>query len=714
MGLSFLAPLFFAGAALLAAPYIIHQIRRPEREPMRFSSVLFIPDIPKEVIERRRIQHWLLMLMRMGVLALLALAFARPYWRAMAAAPEGDAPVRHMILVDTSYSMSAGNAFDQAKRAARGLINDVKSAEPVGVILFAQHPRVVAPLASPGNGDAGSKGAARTAVDLAALTNEATDYLSALEKAQQLLLADAGDGDSRARRNIVHLVTDVQRTGLPEHHTGWKLSPSIELDVVPVGEAPPPNFAVTDAHVRLAQSGGGLRVLGKIRNWTRKDTKALPVTLVVDGEKIATKTLDVKARSATQISFTLPEPDEPIAAGYLQVGRGGVPADDRRYFAWSPPRQTRVAVVARAEVDERWPARWFFERALPPDPRLPWRTFVAEPDELADLLADPAGRPQVVILADLADLDAENAQLLRGYMEQGGQVLAALSANLKPEAINGLLLEPLGLRADEPYFTAPKPNRFQMMSWIDLEHPIFVPFQGTRFNDFSALRFFNYIPVDVQDPAHALARFENGAPAIVEAPVGDGRLMVWPFAVQLEWTNFPKTKRFVPLLYESLAYLTDLREERRTWIVGETLRAADLVFDAEGRGDVVLPGEATPVTVDAEAESMPLDEPGVLRLRPRGAPHWVAVQPVNVDPQEGDLTRFTPEAFQLKVSSAPVAPTNTDEAGIVGTEVDRAGYVIDREYGRWALLAVLVLIAAETWYMSRLGSKVTKRPSGGS
>ena len=86
MGFSFLVPAFFAGAALLAAPYLIHRIRKPEREPIRFSSLLFIPDVTKEVIERRRIQHILLMLLRMGVLALLALAFARPYWRSMAGA----------------------------------------------------------------------------------------------------------------------------------------------------------------------------------------------------------------------------------------------------------------------------------------------------------------------------------------------------------------------------------------------------------------------------------------------------------------------------------------------------------------------------------------------------------------------------------------------------------------------------------------------------
>jgi len=78
MPLAFLAPLFLGGLALLVAPWLIHQIRRPERQTTRFSSLMFIPPTRKEVIERRRLQHILLMLLRMAMLVFLALAFARP------------------------------------------------------------------------------------------------------------------------------------------------------------------------------------------------------------------------------------------------------------------------------------------------------------------------------------------------------------------------------------------------------------------------------------------------------------------------------------------------------------------------------------------------------------------------------------------------------------------------------------------------------------
>ena len=47
MPLSFMAPLFFGAIALIGIPFLIHQIRRPEREPLRFSSLMFIPKVEK-------------------------------------------------------------------------------------------------------------------------------------------------------------------------------------------------------------------------------------------------------------------------------------------------------------------------------------------------------------------------------------------------------------------------------------------------------------------------------------------------------------------------------------------------------------------------------------------------------------------------------------------------------------------------------------------
>jgi len=710
MGLSFLSPLFFAGAALLIAPYLIHQIRRPDRDPVRFSSTLFIPNIPQEVIERKRIQHWLLMVLRMLVLLLLAVAFTRPYWRVMAEG-EGDGPVRHLVLIDRSYSMGAAGAFEAAKEAARDLVREIGASEPVGVMAFADTSEVLAPLSREGDPNAGTPASAIQAIDAVEPTALATRYIPALQAAQRQLLTDSDGAPRPGERYIVHLVSDLQRSGLPKGHGGWKLSPAIELDVVPVSATVEPNYAVTDIHVRQAPEGG-VRVLGKVRNWSENDAAAIRVALNVDGREVDAKTMSVKARSASQTSFTLNTDDEPIVTGFLALARGGLPMDDRRYFAWSPPVKAEVVVAADAEREQRWPPEWFLRRALPDDPQLPWRTRFVAIEEAAETLENPATRPDAIVITANASLTPSAADAVRGYVASGGRALLTLDENADSETVNATLLAETDLRVRGPLHDEISPSRYSLLSWVDLDHSIFVPFQSTRFNDFSSLRFTNAIVLDAGEDGRILARLEDGTAVLGEAMVGDGRVVLWGFPLRLEWTNFPKSARFIPVLHETLAYLTGVDEQRVHWMVGERIPLPIVPFNEDGRGEVWLPGSDDSVNVDAQGYEAPrLLEPGILRMRAGLAREWPIVQAVNVDPDEGDPARFERESFILKVASAPVLAQGSDEPGVVGANVDKEGFVIHKEYGRWAITAVLVLLAVELVYMTILGRGGRPRPS---
>lgn len=702
MGLSLLAPLFIAGVGLLVAPYLIHQIRRPEREPIRFSSVMFIPNIHKEVIERRRIQHILLMLLRMLLLLLLAAAFSRPYWKALAAEDGEQGPVRHVILLDTSYSMATKGVFERAKRAARNVVSNIESGESISVMTFGRSIDVVAPFPSQAYPEAGSKEAARAAIDSAEVSSGNTDYLSVLELVEQRA---ASPGDGKSDRLVLHLVSDFQASGLPKRHTGWKLSPTVELDLAPVRYDLARNYAVTDTHIRKS-SDSGLRVLAKVRNWSNQDVDGLDISLVLNGEPTQQNTLSVRARSATQTSFRLKSNASGMIEGYLELESDDLTVDNRRYFTWNSPRKMRVVLVAEDRPNERWPASWFFQQALAENPDLPWTAQRIEPSQLDDTLGDPGSRPAVVVACNLAGTSAAIARSLLKFAEEGGQVLYLLDASADPDTLNAALFEGRGVTALETRHSDIRPARFEVMSWVDLDHPIFVPFQGTRFNDFSALRFFNYMQLEIGEGAQVLARFDDESPAMVEVPVGGGRLMIWPFALQLEWTNLPKNPRFIPLLYETLSYLGDLQEGAAAWEIGERIPLQALVVDESGQGTIRLPGSPEDLEIrldDTElSEQLLLKAPGFFRAKLSGASDWKQVDATNVAPEEGDLTPVTTAEFLQKVTTSPQLSQNRGEAGIVGTNIDNEGFSILKEYGRTLIFALLIFALVEGWYMSWL------------
>ena len=79
--MAFLAPLFFAALLTLAVPVIIHLTQREKKQVIEFPSLMFLQRIPYQSVRRRRIRDWPLLAMRLAAIALIVLAFARPFMK---------------------------------------------------------------------------------------------------------------------------------------------------------------------------------------------------------------------------------------------------------------------------------------------------------------------------------------------------------------------------------------------------------------------------------------------------------------------------------------------------------------------------------------------------------------------------------------------------------------------------------------------------------
>ena len=89
--MSFLAPLFLAGALAVGLPILFHLIRRTSREQTLFSSLMFLEPTPPRVTRRSRLENIILLLLRCLILCLLALGFARRTAVAARSEPSGPA-----------------------------------------------------------------------------------------------------------------------------------------------------------------------------------------------------------------------------------------------------------------------------------------------------------------------------------------------------------------------------------------------------------------------------------------------------------------------------------------------------------------------------------------------------------------------------------------------------------------------------------------------
>lgn len=731
MPLAFLAPLFAAGAALVVVPWLIHQIRRPEREPMRFSSVMFIPKSDQRIIERRRIQHLLLMALRMATFVALAVAFSRPFLAGRLASDESRSPADHVIALDTSFSMGTEGRFEAALARANEIIDSIEASnasERVALLTFASSPRVLAALQAEDDVRVGTSEAARAALSSVSLTEEATNYASAIARAGELLARDADGESGKAnpsgspeaaddRRRIIHVISDFQSAGFSGGGAHRKLAPGIELHPVDVGGDSNGNLSVVDIAVREI-AGDKLRIQAKIKNWSEDGSHAGRVRLIVGEKTVVENEFAVGPRNATQTSFEIPIGGRSRIEGRVEIGVDDLRIDDRRWFAWGSPRRRSVLLIADPQPEVRWPAAWFLTHAINPGADLPWETSTVEQKDFTARLAGEPVRPDVIMACDLKGLSEGVATALLDYASGGGSVLLALNSSFEADALNERLLDDLGLRSEGLLRAGASSRRYSLFSWLDLDHPIFAPFRGAQYNDFSQIRFYNYhrlgpTPGRAEGEGFAgmkvLARLEGlqsgeQFPAIIEVAYGQGNFIIWTFGFELSMTNLPKDVRSLPIVQQTLRHMTGAADERLHWVVGETLHGAVRPSPNEDLWSFAAPGETSRELTGAELArflALPLSRSGIQSwgAAGEGAASSIAI---NVDSRESDPQRVAPDEFVHRFTS--VQPDG--ESGVVADgssrDTDAEGLAGGREFGRWFIGAIFALLLLECWYAPRL------------
>ncbi|HVT81150.1 MAG TPA: BatA domain-containing protein, partial [Phycisphaerae bacterium] len=70
----------FGGIALII-PVLVHLLHRQRVTPIQWGAMQFLLETPLKVRRRRKIDNWLLMLVRMAIVAFLAMLLARPVMR---------------------------------------------------------------------------------------------------------------------------------------------------------------------------------------------------------------------------------------------------------------------------------------------------------------------------------------------------------------------------------------------------------------------------------------------------------------------------------------------------------------------------------------------------------------------------------------------------------------------------------------------------------
>lgn len=676
--MSFIAPFFFVALAGLAVPVLIHLIQREKKQVVRFPSLMFVRRIPYKSVRRRRIHNWLLLAVRLAAMLLIVLAFARPFlWRPDPIVGSVGGAREVVILLDQSYSMSYADRWSRAQSAARAAIRAMSPSDRGSVVLFASGADITLRSTS-------ERDRLEAVVGAASPGAGTTRYAPALKVAGSLL------AESSLPRREVILISDFQRTGW-RGEEGARLPTDATLTPVPItGASDAPNIAVTS--VSLARSTFSdqerMAVTAAVVNRSDNPAPGSTLTLEVNGRGIQTEHVDLAADGTQSVEFAPFTITSRNMRGTVRVAADALPADNAFNFVVSPSRPVTVIVVDRAAGTGA--AGLYLMRALSIGDSPRFETTVRQPDALSD--AD-LQRASVVLLNDVV-VPAGLGRRLGRFVEDGGGLFVAVGSRATWPADADVLPASLAAPVDRSRGTTAR------LGALEYAHPVFEVFRAPRTGDFSAAQFYGYRAVAPTDTAQVLARFDAGAPALLERKLGGGRVLLWASTLDLAWSDLPLKPVFLPFLHRAVRHLAAYSEPSPWSTVGQVLDpSVGLARRSGASSRVALTPSGHRVALDEEgSEVLELSEPGFYELRQVAQGSESTIIASNVDPVESDLTAMDPKEI------VAVAAGGGEEGQAARSQVPLTPEEQERGQRLWwyLLSAGVLLLGAETLLSNRM------------
>ena len=690
--MSFLAPLFLLGGLAVALPVLFHLIRRTTKERTLFSSLMFLMPTPPRLTRRSRLEDILLLVLRCLVLCLLALGFARPFLKkAVGSDPSSAAHRRMVVLVDTSASMRRANLWADARDKVESILRKTTPSDQVAVFTFDRQAHALISFDQWNATPAGE----RVALALRRLADSppgwsATHLGNALISAAEALTDTAGKPVT-TRRQIV-LVSDLQEGSRLDQLQGYEWPRGLELSVEALKAKRPNNAGLqlaTEADDNDRKPNAGVRV--RVQNAANSKREQFKVGWAQpDGRGSAMPPVDVDVPAGQSRVAVMPLPPAGSPADRL-VLQGDDEDFDNTVFV-IPPESTQLDVLylgRESEKDARQPL-YFLQRAFQETRRQTVRMLPHVPGTPL-----PASEVQTAALLVVTETLAEaEAQSLHDQIAAGKSLLFAL----RNEAAAPTLARLLGrdrLAVEEARLT-----RYALLADIDFRHPLFAPFADPRFSDFTKIHFWKYRRLNAAalPGARVVAKFDNGDPALLEVPVGKGRVLVLTSCWHPDDSQLALSTKFVPLLYSLLEYSGAANPLPAQFHVGDVVPLGTFTTPGQPALTLRAPDGAQPNLPAGETNLSQTLTPGVYTITSAQRPKRFVV---NLDAGE---SRTAPLALdELERLGVPIfhpAPTVAHSAD-KNLFLQNAELESRQKLWRWLILVTLGVLLLETWLAGR-------------
>ena len=651
----FLNAIMLAGIGGAVLPLVLHFMARARYRRVAWGAMMFLEQAEARQMSSSKVRQWLLLLLRMLLVALLAVALARPLSRGGLAALSQGQRVTAVIVLDVSPSMaypdrSDRDRLDLAKEAATSVLTQLRRGDQAALVL------VGAP--TPAGNVAPTADLQEIASRVASLQPMAgrSNLAEGLRQANDLLSQQPGNAGE------IYLITDRQASGWedlaqytpPVQQPGGPHHP-VRLFSLVVGSNESDNVAVEKLELLdpPAVRNQPVDVEVTVHNYGQSARTDVPLTLLAGQKQLAQTAVYLPPGASTTLRQKVKFNAVGSTVLTAKITGGGLPLDDQQQRSIDVVDPLPVLVITgdpgtgrRAERDRADPERSARDRADRDRARragnesgvggggndandanaLPGRDvrppdFTGEADYLRLALApyasagrrgpDPAvvdvtddahwpddltdKTARVIVLANVGQIDARQVRQIEQFVFGGGGLLIAPGNRWSPQRYDELFFrDGAGLlpAAVKRIVEPAVVSDADRLLGIETGHPIFRFLQG-RTDPAAAISVLRHLSFGrIPSETTSLASLQSGDPLLLVRSFGRGRVALLGVAIDADWSNLPWSKLYLPLMQSTIKYLAGGEAQRRNIAPGQPIEAT-LQIDDDTRAFILRPDGRT-------------------------------------------------------------------------------------------------------------------------
>jgi hypothetical protein len=592
--MAFLNPIMLFGLAAVSVPIIIHLLNRRKFQKVVWAAMRFLKLSVEQNQRRMRIEDLILLVLRCLLLALLALALARPALMSNSQDVFGQSKVTAVIIVDNSLSMGVSDGtrtrFDKARDAALQAVDSMPAGSATAVFLASDIVNGVVPEPT------FDFNLARKVIREAPLSDHGTDLLPGIQKAMDTLK------ERLALRKEVYLITDGQAVGWRQvadiQMTLEKARSEVKTHIILVSEHEERNLALTDLHLAsgLSPARQPLRFEVKVTNFGKEEVRDTRVSLNIDGEPPSDEftIANIPPGTTKSVSLFAKLRIEGYHSVTARIPEDRLAADDKRSIVVRAIKEVRVLLVDGEPGSEpREGETYFLKNALTPVPSeaLPDYFVKATTITLPELSQAQLESYDAVVLANVPDCSEAVLKSIEQYLRRGGGLMIFPGSRVNVPFYNEQMLNRfhfLPASLGPAHGQADQEDKYFSLQSKDYHHSVVSIWNDTGSGTLGSAHFFRAFELQPAPATKVLTdrpkaeqkqqeagnpevvlKFADGAPAVMERTWGLGRVVLFSSTADTAWNDLPVRLAFVPLIHRTLGAIVQRQDEGLNVRVGQ-------------------------------------------------------------------------------------------------------------------------------------------------